>query len=308
MKALFIGIGSIGTRHIKDFYNECINCSIKPEITAYCHKEKKLSDDISDIVYREITKLDGTKYDVAFITNPTNLHYQALSELNGNADYYFIEKPIFESCRYDINSLGFKLDETNAYVACPMRHTKTYRELKKIVEEKKPYYSRIVCSSYLPEWRPNIDYRKNYSAIAAMGGGVGRDLIHEIDYVVDLFGAPQKVLNLHGKYSELEITSDDLSDYIIEFNDTVSNIHLDYFGREYRRRCEIFTDEGTFTADFHDEKIIYPDKTEINCHVSENEEFINEMKYFIDFISGNRQVINSPQHAYEVLKIALGDK
>lgn len=306
MKAIFVGIGSIGTRHVKDFYNECMKRSITPEITAYCHQKKKLPESIENIVCREITELDDTVYDAAFITNPTNLHYQALFELKGKANYYFIEKPIFEGIKYDLHTLD--IDSSNSYVACPMRHTKTFRELKKIAMEKKPYYARVICSSYLPGWRPNIDYRKNYSAIEAMGGGVGRDLIHDIDYIIDLFGMPEAVRNFHGKYSQLEITSDDLSDYLLKYNGAVVNIHLDYFGREYKRTCELYTEEGTFTADFYKEKIFCPDQTEIDCHVTENEEFVYEMKYFLDFMKGRAEVMNSPEHAYGVLKIALGEE
>ena len=36
-------------------------------------------------------------YDIAFITNPTNLHYEILSKLKAVVDFYFIEKPLFES-------------------------------------------------------------------------------------------------------------------------------------------------------------------------------------------------------------------
>ena len=66
----------------------------------------------------------------------------------------------------------------------------------------------VYCGLY------GVDYRTVYSARRAMGGGVTIDLIHEWDYLVDLFGRPQEVYNFKGTYSELEIDSDDLSVYI----------------------------------------------------------------------------------------------
>lgn len=48
---------------------------------------------------------------------------------------------------------------------------------------------RIACQSFLPLWRPDRDYRASYSA-SAHEGGVLRDLSHEIDYALWLFGAP----------------------------------------------------------------------------------------------------------------------
>ena len=53
-----------------------------------------------------------------------------------------------------------------------------------------------------------VDYRTVYSAHKAMGGGVTIDLIHEWDYLVELFGVPDKLYNFKGTYSDLEIDSD----------------------------------------------------------------------------------------------------
>ncbi len=39
-----------------------------------------------------------------------------------------------------------------------------YRALKEQLQSRKPYAVGAICSSYLPEWRPNTDYRQVYSA------------------------------------------------------------------------------------------------------------------------------------------------
>ena len=52
--------------------------------------------------------------------------------------------------------------------------------------------TRIICSSYLPNGE-NADY-VIYSS-KRMGGGVSLDLIHEIDYILYLFGKPEKIVN-----------------------------------------------------------------------------------------------------------------
>ena len=113
--------------------------------------------------------------------------------------------------------------------------------LKDLLPTLHPYCARVICSSYLPDWRPGVDYRTVYSAHKALGGGVTIDLIHEWDYLVDLFGVPQQLYNFKGTYSDLEIDSDDLSVYIAKYPTLLAEVHLDYFGRGYRRSSSNFS-------------------------------------------------------------------
>ena len=197
MKVLFVGIGSIGTRHLKNLHTVANERGLTLDVTALRSSSRELPAETARLLNRQISALDDTVYDLAFITNPTTLHHKALEDLKGKANFFFIEKPIFEDCIYDLNTLG--LNEKNAYVACPMRYCGAYMKLKELLKDKKPFSVRIICSSYLPGWRPNTDYRKNYSAIKALGGGVTIDLIHELDYMTDLFGFPEESYNFKGK-------------------------------------------------------------------------------------------------------------
>ena len=307
MKFLFIGLGSISTKHIKDLATITNKSGIECEITVIRRKKGELSQDLLSYNITQITELDSSVYDAAFITNPTNLHFQIMEQLKGKTKFYFIEKPIFECTDYNWKNLG--INDKNAYVACPMRHSKVYKKLKEIVDTNKVFSARLICSSYLPDWGPNIDYRKNYSAIKALGGGVTLDLIHELDYMTGLFGLPEKVMNIHGKYSDLEIDSDDLSVYIAQYKDKLCEVHLDYFGRKYQRKCELYTSKCSYVADFKAETIEISDGTILNCQQENKTNLYREMEYFVNFITGNiSENINTPEHAFEVLKITLGGK
>lgn len=306
MKFLFVGLGSISSKHIKDLSEILQKQGLICEISVLRRRIAAIPQDLISYNIKQITELDNTFYDVVFITNPTNLHYKSLYQVKGKAKYYFIEKPIFETTGYNLESL--EINEKNSYVACPMRHTGTYKKLKEIVDKKHVFNARIICSSYLPEWRPTIDYRNNYSAIKALGGGVTLDLIHELDYMVGLFGFPEKVMNVHGKYSELEIDSDDLSVYIAQYEDKICEVHLDYFGRKVRRSAEVFTPEGTYIADFIAEKIEQPDGSVIDCSDKGKTDLYEEMEYFVDLILGKiTKNMNPPEHGFKVLKITLGE-
>ncbi|HVI42364.1 MAG TPA: Gfo/Idh/MocA family oxidoreductase, partial [Anaerovoracaceae bacterium] len=241
----------------------------------------------------------------AFVTNPTNLHFKTIQELAGKTTHMFIEKPIFDHGEYKISDL--KLNANGVYyVAGPLRYSGVIQRLKKILSEEKIFCIRAICSSYLPDWRPDTDYRLNYSARKDQGGGVAIDLIHEWDYLSYLFGFPQAVYCMKGKYSHLEIDSEDIAVYIAAYNDKVVELHLDYFGRTPRREIEIFTDKGTITGDLIRNAISFTDdRQQILLEEDKNDIYLNEMRFFMDQISRN-QSFNNMEYCYSVLNIALG--
>ena len=189
-----------------------------------------------------------------------------------------------------------------------MRWCGVYLALKELLGSLRPYSARVICSSYLPGWRPGVDYRQVYSAHKAMGGGVTIDLIHEWDYMVDLFGPPLACYNFKGTYSHLEIDSDDLSVYIARYPNMLAEIHLDYFGRTYRRSIELFCRDGTVTADFGAGTLTLADGTVERHEEPLNQRYLREMEYFVDYaLQGRGESVNSPGMALDVLRLTLGE-
>lgn len=309
MKALFVGLGSIGTRHLRNLSALCQTQNIPLETTALRHTAAQLAKDVTTLVHHQIQILPPhAQFDVAFITGPTHLHAAALQNLQGRVGAFFIEKPIFEATSYNLAALGLSSNQ-KAYVAAPMRWCGVYRALAQKIKETPVYAVRALCSSYLPEWRPNADYRKVYSAHAAMGGGVTLDLIHEWDYLQDLFGKPTACYSLSGKFSNLEIDSDDLALYIARYPGFLCELHLDYFGRLYRREIEIFSQQGSLLANFGTGQLHLPDGTTQDYAEPPNRRYEREMEYFIHYArQGNGESLNSPAQALETLKITLGEE
>ena len=212
MRICFVGLGSIARRHIKNIKELFPSYSI--DVLRHS-ANKNLSEDINvlvDKVYYSFDELpDG--YDVMFITNPTSLHYETLRKMHNKASHFFIEKPVFEKYDEDIDRIGLREDSIY-YVACPLRYSAVIQYLKENIDFSEVYSVRAISSSYLPDWRPQIDYRKTYSANKELGGGVSIDLIHEWDYIFYLIGAPLSTKCFIKRKSNLEINSDDLAIYI----------------------------------------------------------------------------------------------
>lgn len=306
MRVLFAGLGSIGQSHIKDLAAELASRGIEYEIDALRSSTRALPDDVAALVkreYRSYAELEG-EYDIAYITNPTSLHAKTIAALAPRAKAMFIEKPVFMSPEVDINTLSLR-EAGIYYVACPLRFSSAVARAKEIAQSNKIIAARAICSSYLPGWRRSGDYRECYSAHRSLGGGVELDLVHEWDYLADIFGAPLEVSAFGAKCSSLEINSDDMAVYIARYKDMLLSLHIDYVGRLPRREIELYTDDETYVCD-----IIANTVSALRAGTTETLEARNikkaETAYFVSLALGEtKRNINTIDNAVKTLKLAL---
>lgn len=304
MKVIFFGLGSIGMRHLRNLVQLCEERQL--EITVDAYRTNRTADTVEHIstTYYDVEEVPAT-YDVAFITNPTSLHYETLQKMKNKAHYFFIEKPVFDNPSY--LELLDEIDEDSVYVAAPLRYKKVMTAIKTYLSEKQVYSVRVICSSYLPEWRAG-DYRESYSANKELGGGVELDCIHELDYVTDLFGFPSSVKCMLSKKSDLYITSNDLAIYILEYLDKVVEVHLDYFGVYPRRQIELITQDDLIICDILN-NTIYSHKDGHIVDISEltNTMYMQELAYLLDVVVKRQGNWNNLIRASHVLKLAKGE-
>lgn len=307
MKVCFIGTGSIARRHIKNIVHICCSKQINLRIDVLRHNRTSLNCGIADYInneYFNIAEIESF-YDAIFITNPTYLHYSTIKTLKSYSKNFFVEKPVFSTLELSIESLGLPA-ENKYYVACPLRYSQVIMYAKKLVKEIAPFSVRAVCSSYLPDWRPGTDYRKSYSAIKEQGGGVCIDLIHEWDYLCDIFGVPEEVLVFHGKYSHLEITSEDLAIYMADFKSFLLELHLDYFGRKATRRLELLCKDGKYVFDILNSSVYKNDNLIERFSEEINDKYLLEMDYFLELCSSTLDSKNTLYNAVKIQTIAAG--
>ena len=300
-----IGCGSIGKRHIKNITEYCKLNNHALKLDLLRSSKADISEEIKPYVNNQFYSLTDlpAQYDYIFITNPTSLHYKTLEETLSLSDNFFIEKPVFDKTNFDIKQ--FQNTKKNFYVACPLRYTSVLLEAKKFAEQNKIFSVRAISSSYLPNWRPGIDYRTTYSAHKELGGGVLIDLIHEWDYLTYCFGIPQKVNKMFGKYSDLEIDSEDLAIYIATYKDKLLELHLDYCGKQTKRYCEFITAYGTFCFDIANSRITKDGLIMNEFKEDRNDMYYREIEKFFSICNGKEENTNTLEHALEVMKIAL---
>ena len=308
-KIAFVGMGSIGKRHLINVCDLVAQQGNTCQIDLYRSDIKReLPEDILCKVHRQYSVGDSidSMYDIVFITNPTSNHLSTAEAFLGHTKSFFIEKPIFDSLEID-DAIIKELDKLPCYVACPMRNNPVLRYLATNVDCKKAISARAISSSYLPDWRPGQDYRQCYSAHRNMGGGVGIDLIHEWDYLTYLFGMPTECYSIQTKISSLEIDSDDVALYIGRNEQMTFEIHLDYFGRKELRTLDVFMPDDTIHCDLIGLTVEYlKSGKKINFENDKKAYQMAEISHFFDIVESRVKTDSPVRHGFNVLKLTKG--
>ena len=174
-------------------------------------------------------------------------------------------------------------------------------------------FARAECGFYLPNWHPWEDYRKFYMAHKNQGGGVLLDTSHEINYLQRLFGKVKNIQGLVGKYSNLEITSDDLALSILNFkkNNIVGHVHLDLLQFEKSRSFKIIGSKGIIEGCLTTNKLkIFNnnDKKAIEKKINYNFNniYFTQLRQFWSLIKNKKSNLCTGDEAYHTMQIIEG--
>ena len=306
MKVLIIGLGSIAKKHIQAMRRQIANV----EIFALRTGDSATASDYPSVInVFSFNEVEFETIDFVIISSPTSKHFEGINICNQLKKPLFIEKPLFSEITNKTEQLvkDVILAQTKTYVACNLRFLDALKILKNLVQNKRINEVNVYCGSYLPDWRPNVDFRKVYSANKEMGGGVHIDLIHELDYVYWLFGKPVAHRSLHKSSSSLEISAIDYANFIWEYSTFTTSIVLNYYRRDAKRTIEIVTSEGTFLANLLENKIFYNGEVIFQSEQRISDTYDAQMKYFIDFITGSQTSFNTIEEANTILKLCIQD-
>src|SRR5882672_7407751 len=122
--------------------------------------------------------------DTVLVTAPSSMHVELAIVGARNGCHLFIEKPL----SHTLDGVGELLETVKrqtliTMVGCNMRFHPGPALVKRLIDEGvvgNVLAARVKTGSYLPEWRPGMNYRDSYSASVQMGGGALLDCIHEI--------------------------------------------------------------------------------------------------------------------------------
>lgn len=231
---LVVGLGSIGTRHAR------VLGELGRSVATVSRR------DVGD--HRDLAAaLSGTSADYVVIANETSAHGDTLAELarTGYRGRVLVEKPLLgRPAALPAHVFA------GMFVGYNLRFHPVIQRMATLIAGRPALAASVHAGQYLPDWRPGRDYRTTASATAEAGGGVLRDLSHELDYVLWLFGPWRRVAATIVRSGTLGIATEDVATILMESERCASvTVQLNYHHRPGARTLVVDTAEHSYVAD-----------------------------------------------------------
>jgi len=317
MKILILGYGSIGQRHIENLQNMSNNHLIE----VFDKDQSKLENlKMKNIVIATEESVDSTTYDCVIICTPPNTHVNlAIRALKANSNV-FIEKPLSNNLEKFDELIKIKNEkDLLVFVGYSFRFNKGLNYIKNLISTKefgKSLHASAYFGQYLPDWRPNQDFKESYTLKKEMGGGIILDSSHELDYLIWIFGKPESIQANFVLTDILPSNSEAICDVILKFPENIlSTIHMDFVRRKYKRTLEILTESAVLEWSLEENIVkIFESKLNsskiISLNESINDMYIEELNHVIDCITDHKNSeiislengISSMNLSFQILK------
>jgi predicted dehydrogenase len=243
-----LGTGSIGVRHLR-VLRDLLGAHVSA-IPMRTGRRAVLRDEGFEVCDSLEAAVEAGTGAVVIATD-TSRHVTDLRAAVQLGCSALVEKPLAPTAR-GLGELASFLERSkkNVFVACDLRFDQSLLYFRQRLDQVGTVHAvRIECQSYLPDWRPDRDYRQSYSARAGEGG-VLLDLIHEIDYAVWLFGAPSRVFARLSNSGRLGIEAEEAADCFWETSTgALVSIRLDYVTRKTHRTMRAYGANGEIEWD-----------------------------------------------------------
>lgn len=186
------------------------------------------------------------------VANRTSEHRAALADLAaaGFRGTVLVEKPLYAEPAEHTAGDAAELPFERLYVGYNLRFHPGLVRLRDLLAGERVLSVQVYAGQYLPDWRPGRDYRDGYSAARAAGGGVLRDLSHELDYLTWMLGSWRAVAAAGGRLSGLDIDGEDTVVALLELAGCPAvALQLNYLDRVGRRSVLVNGESRTVELD-----------------------------------------------------------
>lgn len=197
--------------------------------------------------------------DAVIVAGPATTRGEVLRQIGPLGVPVFIEKPLAHTLGDAVVAMGLLGPAfRRSQIGYNLRFSESLIAFRDLVRGGR--FGRVLrfnaeTAQYLPEWRPEKDYRETVSARADLGGGVLLELSHELDYLRWIFGEWEWVSAWTGRTSFLEIDVEDTALVTIGVESeqagaqVVGQLSLDFVRRDKTRTISAICESGTMRWD-----------------------------------------------------------
>lgn len=240
---LIIGFGSIGARHAR------IARSDGHEVTVVSRRGAAENFPCSMTVTEALSR--GRAFHFAIVASETGRHGKDVRDLiqAGFTGRILVEKPVFSG---SAEAQEIAADwRGRMHVAYNLRFHPLLIDLRQRLRSAGRVLNVVVhVGQDLHQWRAGRPPEQTYSSRKSGGGGVLRDLSHELDYLIWLFGPWRSVHAAGGRLGELAGDADDSWGILMRFESgAMVTLAMDYFCRSPVRSIVVNTTKDTLILD-----------------------------------------------------------
>jgi len=288
-RILLVSFGSIGQRHFRN------TRTLLPDAEICLFRHRRPDDPtLPEGVHHQVYTMDDALAfapDAVIVSSPASKHVETAEPFIAAGAHVFIEKPL-ESAHAKLNGFAERVVQADEFVMVGyvLRFLPMLTRIKGLIDDGALGDIRtalVQTGQYLPDWRPDSDYRDGVSARKDLGGGVLLELSHELDYASWLFGVPVSVQASCGRLSDLEIDVEDSAHVLFEYPDRRVAIQIDFLQRVAKMGLQIIGSKATLEADLINETaMVYspdnPDGVSVDGPVSAdgNEVYLRQFDVF----------------------------
>jgi len=244
MRAVVVGAGSIGLRHTR------VLSSLGPEVEIVSRRDRPTGLDEHVPVHRSLNDaLAAGSVDHVVVATETADHLRTLVELAdaGFSGTVVVEKPLTDRPA-DVPPLPFRA----CVVGYQLRLHPAVLAARELMAGDSVLAVHAQVGQHLADWRPGRAVGDSASARVEDGGGVLRDLSHELDLVLWLAGDWSRVAAFGGRSGALgpDVATDDRWGILLELaGGATATVHLDALDHVGQRRMTLVGQRTTVAID-----------------------------------------------------------
>lgn len=323
-KALVIGSGGIGKRHIRGLIKtgkaKISICEPNDAVRNEVYNEYDIEN-----AYSKLEDAPLSEFDMAIVAAPANFHIPIAKTLAEAKTPMLLEKPLAVEDS-GIEELIEVVEKNNVIVRMGYitRLRPWMQKLKEELDNGKLgqiHMIHMFSGQDFRKYRP--DYNKTYYSKKAMGGGAILDAAsHSIDFLIWLLGEISEVSAIYDKKAFEGVECEDFALMNFRFKSgNVASISLNQFQKPNEHQIDIIGEKGNFKMFSGEGKLFFADNDsgkweEIDVNPFKGMDpmeihesmFKNQAEEFMAIIDGKESCMSTLAEAWHNLKAALAAK